>query len=736
MARTIESPGIEINEIDLSLRASLPVGTNVFVQGFADQGPTDELINVTSLTEYEQIYGRPTNAAERYMYHTAKQVLQSPGNLLTNRLPYGLSGGSGYASEYSALLYPVTIAASGVVGGGPVLDNSTFSNATAYEIGEPVQFTLTESQYLSWKAGNIDWTNTPNSSSVNTISTWDDIGNAGIIVINKVKTSVDNNYAGYYLGIKDNTGLNDTVYNTITAIDYNGNDTVDDWNTVPTTMIETALTGTDVGDSVSEDLETVPSTPIDTEDNNDVVIMSLYRVRQSTTSVDDGVALLVRRSEAFVGSLDSSRMFAPYGQQETYFIENHIQDTSVFMEMMVNPHFSTQSSWTPNGVRKQVRTTNLKKLYAIGPQVDPHLASNKYIGNLPLKLARSLRLAENKEQIPIDIVCDGGLSTIWPVVAQAATPTDNSAMSYNDTTYFEGIFEAYSPETAYLADQTNGSSCSVQNDWAVIYNRLSEFCAQTRKDCLFIADGIKHIFVQGDLKTLEDSSKNFSSHIYWPLKNLFGASNSNYACTYANWVKVYDDKLGAHTWIPFSGYEANIMCKMDAALQPWFAPAGLNNGIVRDISDIALNPTQKQRDLLYRISINPVVYFPGDGYTVWGQKTLQKKPSAFDRINVRRLFLVLEKATNAVMRYFVFEPNTVFTRTRVVNILSPIFEIAKNNEGVYDYLIVCDERNNTPEVTDNNELVVDIYLKPVRIAEFILINFYATRSSQDFTELI
>jgi len=736
MARTIESPGIEIKEIDLTLRAGLPVGTNVFVQGYTDIGPTDELINVTSLKEFEQVYGTPTNAAERYMYHTAKQVLQSPANLLTNRLPYGLSGGVGYSTEYSAVLYPITITA---MTSGAVSSSSTYSQGSAYEIGDPVQIVLSESEYLAWESGQISWTDTPNDPTVTQLSaaTYDDIGNAGLIVINQIKTTVNNNYAGYYLGVHDNTGLNDTTYDAITAIDYNANSTVDDWNSVPTTMIETALTGTDVNDSISEDLETIPSTPIDTSDNDDTIIVSLFRFGQSTTSTQDGVALLGGRvrDESFVGSMDATRMYTPNGQAESYFIGNLINDDSMFMQVKVNPNLGTQTSWTPGGVRKQVRAGGLRKLYAIGPQVDASADTEKYIGNMPTKLSRSLRLAENKDQIPIDIVCDGGLSTIWTAVAQAQA-NDNDAENYTDTTYLSGVFEAANGESTYLADQTNGYSSSVQNDWSVIYNRLAQFCSETRKDCLFISDALKHIFVQDDLKVLEDSKKNFSSHVYWPLKNLFGASNSNYACTYANWVKVYDDNLGAHTWIPFSGYEANIMAKMDSALQPWYAPAGLNNGIVTDLSDIAINPTQKQRDLIYRISVNPVVYFPGDGYSVWGQKTLQKKPSAFDRINVRRLFLVLEKATNAVMRYFVFEPNTVFTRTRVVNILSPIFEIPKNNEGVYDYLIVCDERNNTPQVTDENELVVDIYLKPVRTAEFILINFYTTRTDQDFTELI
>ena len=731
MARTIESPGIEIREIDLSLRATLPVGTNVFIQGFTDSGPTDELINITSITEFEQIYGIPTNAAERYMYHTAMQVLQSPGNLLTNRLPYGLSGGGGYSSEYSALLFPVTITGTGVLSGD---DTTTYSSGTAYEIGAPSQFVLTETEALAWESGQLNWTTTPNSTAIGSISAYDAIGNAGIIVINEIKTSVDNNYAGYYLGIHDNTSLNDTVYDSISAVNYNDNDSATDWNIIPSTMIETLLSGTEINDSVSEDLETIPSTPIDISDYDDTIIMGLFRLRQSSTSTQDGVALQANIRESYVGSLDATRTYSPNGQAESYFIANMINGDSVYMKTYVNPNFASQNSWIPGGVRKLVRT-NLKSLYAIGPRVDPTSAEIKYVGNIPTKLSRSLRLAENKEQVPIDIVCDGGLSTIFTVVSQGVTD-DNACQDYDDTTYLEGVFEAYDTESTYLADQTDGSASSVQNDWVVIYNRLNQFCSETRKDCLLISDALKHIFVQGNLKTLQDTSKNFSSHVYWPLKNLFGSSNSNYACTYANWVKIYDDNLGAHTWIPFSGYEANIMCKMDAALQPWYAPAGLNNGIIRDISDIALNPTQKQRDLLYKISINPVVYFPGDGYTVWGQKTLQKKPSAFDRINVRRLFLVLEKATNAVMRYFVFEPNTVFTRTRVVNILTPIYEIAKNNEGVYDYLIVCDERNNTASVIDNNELVVDIYLKPVRTAEYILINFYATRTDQDFTELL
>ena len=188
--------------------------------------------------------------------------------------------------------------------------------------------------------------------------------------------------------------------------------------------------------------------------------------------------------------------------------------------------------------------------------------------------------------------------------------------------------------------------------------------------------------------------------------------------------------------MPTSGYAAAAFVRTDTTAQPWIAPAGLTRGVINNIVDIAFNPNQKQRDFLYPISINPVVFFNTDGYVIFGQKTLQTKPSAFDRINVRRLFLALEKSVQRSLRYFVFEPNTEFTRTRLKNSITPIFELAKNTEGLYDYLIVCDERNNNPDTIDRNELNVDIYIKPVRAAEFILVNFIATRTGQNFQELI
>jgi phage tail sheath protein FI len=275
------------------------------------------------------------------------------------------------------------------------------------------------------------------------------------------------------------------------------------------------------------------------------------------------------------------------------------------------------------------------------------------------------------------------------------------------------------------------------DSWQTVANIFTVFCQDTRKDCVAIIDPLRSIFVQGrNSKTMDAPSKAFTTDIYAPLRECTSSlGDTNYAILYGNWLKITDIYSSKKFWQPFSSVAAGVMAKSDATGQFWTPPAGLNRGGFRAL-DLAFNPNQKQRDRFYEISVNPVVFFTGDGYVIMGQKTLQSRPTAFDRINVRRLFLSLERATAKTLKYFVFEPNTVFTRSRLVNTILPIFSNAKQTDGLYDFLIVCDDRNNTPDTIDQNELIVDIYLKPVKAAEFILVNFIATRTGQNFSELI
>jgi hypothetical protein len=348
------------------------------------------------------------------------------------------------------------------------------------------------------------------------------------------------------------------------------------------------------------------------------------------------------------------------------------------------------------------------------------MGANKKIGNLVGKVERVMDLIENPEIYQIEISVEAGLGTIF------CSNQELSGTTYDETTAWPSL-SGLNQQAETLDDPTT------VNNYTTIFNLFENYARARRKDHLFIADGIRHVFVRGqDSKVVKQQGSRFSSDIYWPLRNVFKSANSSYATAYANWVKVYDKTSNRQVWVPYSGFAANLMVGTD----PWEAAAGYTRGVNRNINDIAINPNQKQRDQLYKISLNPIYYSPSDGYITLGQKTLQRKPSAFDRINVRRTFLFLEKATLNTVRYFVFEPNTLFTRNQVINVLTPIFEDVKNLGGIFDYRVICDERNNPNSVIDNNEMVIDIYIKPTRTAEFLLVNFYATRTSQNFDELI
>jgi phage tail sheath protein FI len=169
---------------------------------------------------------------------------------------------------------------------------------------------------------------------------------------------------------------------------------------------------------------------------------------------------------------------------------------------------------------------------------------------------------------------------------------------------------------------------------------------------------------------------------------------------------------------------------------PWFSPAGTNRGIVRNVIKLAWNPTKTDRDALYTKGVNPVVTFQGEGTILFGDKTLLTRPSAFDRINVRRLFIVLEKAVTRAARTALFEFNDQFTRAQFVNLIEPFLRDVQGRRGITDFRVVCDERNNTPEIIDRNEFVGDIYIKPARSINFIQLNFVAVRSGVTFDEIV
>jgi phage tail sheath protein FI len=249
--------------------------------------------------------------------------------------------------------------------------------------------------------------------------------------------------------------------------------------------------------------------------------------------------------------------------------------------------------------------------------------------------------------------------------------------------------------------------------------------AENRKDCL--------VFLSPEQSDVVNNSGNEVTDIL-SLRNTI--TSSSFAVMDSGWKYQYDKYNDVYRWIPLNGDVAGLCARTDIERDPWFSPAGFNRGQIKNVVKLSWNPTKSERDSLYKAGVNPVVTFPGEGTVLYGDKTLLSRPSAFDRINVRRLFIVLEKSIARAARSSLFEFNDEFTRAQFVNLVEPFLRDVQGRRGIYDYRVVCDTTNNTPEVIDRNEFVGDIYIKPARSINFIQLNFVAVRTGVSFNEVV
>ena len=203
---------------------------------------------------------------------------------------------------------------------------------------------------------------------------------------------------------------------------------------------------------------------------------------------------------------------------------------------------------------------------------------------------------------------------------------------------------------------------------------------------------------------------------------------------YYPWVQIRDADLGKSVWVPPSTVVAGMYAFNDRVAHPWFAPAGLNRGILSSAVQVERKLIHANRDTLYSSDVNPIATFPGQGITVWGQKTLQKKNSALDRVNVRRLLIKLKKFIASTSKFLVFEQNTAATRRRFLNIVNPYMEQVQSNSGLTAFRVIMDETNNTPDTIDRNILYGQIFVQPARTAEFIVLDFTVQPTGATFPE--
>jgi len=252
--------------------------------------------------------------------------------------------------------------------------------------------------------------------------------------------------------------------------------------------------------------------------------------------------------------------------------------------------------------------------------------------------------------------------------------------------------------------------------------------AEVRKDCVVFVSPQNTL--SGDVIT---GSGSVAANALVTYRNAL--PSSSYAVLDSGYKYQYDRYNDTYRYVPLNGDIAGLCARTDFTNDAWWSPGGLNRGQIKNVVKLAVNPGKTERDTLYKAGVNPVVAFPGQGTVLFGDKTLLAKPSAFDRINVRRLFIVLEKAIATAAKFQLFEFNDSFTRAQFKNLVEPFLRDVQGRRGVTDFRVKCDDSNNTGEVIDRNEFVADIFIKPTRSINFISLNFVAARSSVSFEEI-
>lgn len=314
---------------------------------------------------------------------------------------------------------------------------------------------------------------------------------------------------------------------------------------------------------------------------------------------------------------------------------------------------------------------------------------------------------------------DNDADDVTTVTLQDGANSSSSLTASNYSTAMEKLQDKDEVEVDFLVAPTMATQAA-QETIAEKANTI----ANARKDCVALTSPSTEDVVN-------TASANANAITFAGL-----LPSSSYLIVDNNQLKVYDKYHDKYRFIPGAAGVAGLMAATDNNYGAWYSPAGYRRGALLGVANLAYNPTKANRDALYKVGINPIANIPGQGITLFGDKTHFLKPSAFDRINVRRLFLVVERAVERAAQNVLFEFNDEFTRAEFVNVVEPFLREIKGRRGITDFRVVCDETNNTAAVIDRNEFVASIFIKPARSINFITLNFVATRTGVDFDEVV
>lgn len=347
-------------------------------------------------------------------------------------------------------------------------------------------------------------------------------------------------------------------------------------------------------------------------------------------------------------------------------------------------------------------------------------SSNVFLGSASISVPES--------PIDYDSGIDYSLGSVWTNTDATYRLSGGAVSGTLTASEIATGFDAYEDVDILTVDLLIAPSMPTLETQLAVVADLTTVAGLLRKDCVAISSPPRDAMVVGAGAVANPMSAilTFASAV----------PSSSYLILDNQYVKVFDKYNDKFIWIPAASTTAGIMAATDLSEGPWFSPAGQKRGQYYGILDIVYNPTKAERDELYALGVNPIVNLPGRGTTLYGDKTKESRPSAFNRINVRRLFLHLERAISIAARGVMFEFNDEFTRAEFVSIVEPFLREIKGRRGITDFVVQCDETNNPPNVVDNNQLIASIFVKPARSINFVTLNFVAVRSGVSFEEVI
>lgn len=752
MARTINAPGYEINELDMSqysrtIDNSFDNAPVCLVLGYGDQGENSVPRWVNTNGTFSDYFGNPSTEEEKYFYNAAIEILKRNGVCIAAKLPYD----NNQANKYVATDLSISTFESNELSSADdtIKTMLSFRSNSQNDLGINIQseqnIKLIDKQELE------DYLSRTRTVAKNTMKIIDIrktiMDEVDFQCLSTSLSSTDEDQFSSMIDTNDCLGIMPVVFTAANAMYYQGilsnnispiagsiayREGAIEYTTQDSGAFGSPLINSEVPvyKKVEIDYSALTSNmsmDLTSDNTYDNAVANLAESQYPTIQWKDEQTLL-RGNLKYVGiavfkayadkanngkiafKLVESFVGSPVRNSEPgslMFIDDVVNEQSTYINVISNIDYDDYMKADASYAKDQV--PSMLGFYQF--ECEKNIPNGDKIINDANTILNKL---DNPNMLPIDIVVDAGMSTI----------AFSKAIGSNSVTEL--------PSMENLGDKLSEGTQA----WYKYLQTYNNFCANKRKDCMFIADMPKSFSLNGQSKIVNNMvSKTVRNNII-PMLRKLKKINTSYGAGYATWLRAADAYTGQQMWMPPSIKMASVYTYCDTYFHPWSAPAGLTRGVLNDVVDVSFNPLKQDCEQLYMNGWNYVLSYPMSGIVVEGQKTFQSEATALDRVNVRRLMLYIERRIAYIAKYFVYENNTPYQRQLFADQVNGILTQVRNGSGISEFAVKCDDTNNTPATIDRNELHLSVAVKPVKTIEFIVLQFALTSQSANVQETV